>query len=176
LTDEGQSVVGAREYLRAHRGELDQMRAAIAVSEGCGKVTGFLLNGRHDIEGGVRESMKPVESLGANHYDFGTSPLSSGDFDFVLEGIPVIAANRMEIKSLPDSKSELTESEISSLKQNCAILAVTAFGIAERAAPIGPRQSRAQIETILKTTGMDQQMKNAGLWAQWESHERGRVP
>jgi len=29
---------------------------------------------------------------------------------------------------------------------------------------------------LLKTTGLDQQMKTAGLWPLWESGERGRMP
>jgi hypothetical protein len=53
---------------------------------------------------------------------------------------------------------------------------VTAFGVAERAAPLGPRQSRAQIESLLKTSGLEQEMKIAGLWPLWESSERGRLP
>jgi hypothetical protein len=62
------------------------------------------------------------------------------------------------------------------LKRNAAIAAVTAFGVAERAEPVGPRQSRAEINSLLKTTGLDEQMKNAGLWPLWESGKRGRLP
>ena len=61
-------------------------------------------------------------------------------------------------------------------KLDTAIAAVTAFGIAERTAPLGPRQSRAEIGALLKTSGLEQQMKTAGLWPLWESGERGRLP
>ena len=61
-------------------------------------------------------------------------------------------------------------------KVNTAIAAVTAFGVAERAEPLGPRQSRGEIESLLKTSGLEQQMKTAGLWPLWESGERGRMP
>ena len=61
------------------------------------------------------------------------------------------------------------------LKRNTAIVAVTAFGVAERAEPLGPRQSRAEIETLLKATGLDEQMKIAGLWPLWESGTAGTL-
>ena len=56
------------------------------------------------------------------------------------------------------------------------MVAVTAFGIAERAVSIGPRLSRAEIESLLKTLDLEQQMKIKGLWTLWESGQRGRLP
>jgi hypothetical protein len=66
--------------------------------------------------------------------------------------------------------------DITDLKRNTAIAAVTAFGIAERAEPLGSRQSRSEIQSLLKTSDLEQQMKIAGLWPLWESGERGRKP
>jgi hypothetical protein len=65
---------------------------------------------------------------------------------------------------------------IQELKRNTEIAAVTAFGIAEGAAPLAPRQSRAEIESLLKTTGLEERMKKANLWPLWESGQRGRQP
>jgi hypothetical protein len=62
------------------------------------------------------------------------------------------------------------------LKHNIAVVAVTAFGIAERTVPIGRRQSRAEIESLLKPKGQDDSMKTSGIWSLWESGERGRLP
>jgi carboxypeptidase Q len=178
FTGNEQGVSGSWAYVRAHRGELDRARAAIVFGARCGRMTGYLLNGRHDIEPGVREAMKPIESLGADHYTFG-APLRTDNFDFLVEGVPTLTANREEPDSQPGIRSPSAapgKIDIADLKRNTAIAAVTAFGIAERAEPIGPRQSRAEIEILLKTSGLEEQMKATGLWPLWESGERGRVP
>lgn len=165
-------------YVRAHRADLDRVRAAIVLSSRCSQVTGFQLNGRNEIEPGVREAMKPIESLGANHYDFAPTLLAEG-LDFLLEGVPAITPCHLPtnyLVDIPKSSVTLDKVDIADLKRNTAIAAVTAFGIAERAEPIGPRQSRAEIGNLLKTTGLDHQMKTVGLWPLWESGERGRMP
>ena len=66
--------------------------------------------------------------------------------------------------------------DFTELKRNTAIAAVTVFGIAERAEPLAPRQSRSEIDSLLKATGLEGQMKSASLWSLWESGERGRMP
>jgi hypothetical protein len=62
------------------------------------------------------------------------------------------------------------------LKHNAAIAAVTAFALADSEQRIGPRQSRAQIEDLLKQTGLGKEMKGAGFWPLWDKSERGREP
>jgi Zn-dependent M28 family amino/carboxypeptidase len=175
--DEG-GMSGSWAYVRAHRAELDRARAAIVLRSTCLRVTGYLLNGRHDIEPGLREAMKPIESLGAGHYDFG-APLGTDNFDFLVEGVPTLTAIQVPTSYMLDSPAAVgtpDKIDIADLKDNTAIVAVTAFGIAERAAPIGPRQSRAAIESLLKTSGLEQSMKGTPLWSLWKSGERGRLP
>ena len=38
------------------------------------------------------------------------------------------------------------------------------------------RQSRAEIEALMKETGLDQQLKTLGMWDDWQSGARGRQP
>jgi acetylornithine deacetylase/succinyl-diaminopimelate desuccinylase-like protein len=170
--------IGSWMYVRSHRAELDRARAVIISRSGCGRVTGYSLNGRHDIEPGLREAMKPIESLGPSHYRFDAA-LGTDNFDFLVEGVPtltVIQAQTGDPLDSPAPSGTPDKIDVTDLKRNTAIAAVTAFGIAERAEPLGPRQSRAEIESLLKTSGLDQQMKIAGLWPLWESGERGRKP
>ena len=168
---------GAWAYVRAHRAELDRARAAIILNSRCGRVTGYELYGRRDIEAGVREAMKPIESFGAGQLLF--AAMMGTGFDFVVEGVPTLAAMEVTTTYALDSDSAaaaLDKIGIAGVKRNTAIVAVTAFGIAERAAPIGPRQSRAEIESLLTTTGLEQLMKGTNLWPLWISGERGRMP
>jgi Peptidase family M28 len=165
FTGDEPGMPGAWAYVRSHRAELDRARAAIVFRSRCGQVTGYVLNGRHDIEPGLREAMKPIESFGVGHYDF-DAPLGTDNFDFLVEGVPTLTL----------ASGTRDKINIMDLKYNTAIAAVTAFGIAERAAPLGPRQSRAEIESLLKNSGLGEQMKITGLWPLWESGERGRSP
>jgi hypothetical protein len=62
------------------------------------------------------------------------------------------------------------------LKLNTVIAALTAWGVADRAEPLGNRLSKAEIELHLKETGVDKAMKVFGLWEPWLTGERGRKP
>jgi hypothetical protein len=178
FTGHERGMPGSWAYVRAHRMELDRTRAAIISRSACLPVTGYSLNGRHDIEPGLREAMKPIESLGAGHYFFGAFA-ATDDFDFLVEGVPTLTAINVQTSYAIDFFPPLGTPDkigVSDLKRNTAIIAVTAFGIAERAAPIGPRQTRAEIEALLKASDLADQMKVTGLWPLWESGERGRLP
>ena len=178
FTGDEEGMPGSWAYVRSHRAEFDRARAAIVFHSRCGRVTGYLLNGRHDIEPGLREAMKPIELLGAGHYVFG-APLGTDNFDFLVEGVPTITAIQVPTSAVFDSPAAVgtpDKIDIADLKHNTAIVAVTAFGIAERAAPIGPRQSRAEIESLLNASGLDERMKTTGQWPLWKSGERGRFP
>src|SRR6266852_3769147 len=60
FSGEEQGTVGSFEYVKAHRAELDKIRAMITYDAGIGRVTGYSLGGRRDIETGVREVLKPL--------------------------------------------------------------------------------------------------------------------
>jgi hypothetical protein len=164
-------------YVRAHRAELDHARAAILIHSDCKRITGYSTNGRHDLESGLREAMKPIEALGANDLVF-RAATGTDDFDFLLEGVPTLSADPLKPSSVDSATPAHGDSnvELSDLKHNIAVVAVTAFGIAERTAPIGARQSHAEIESLLVALGLDAQMKSTEAWKQWESGERGRLP
>jgi hypothetical protein len=176
FTGDTRDMTGSWAYVRSHRSELDQARAAIVVWSDCRRVTSYLLNGRPELELSVREATKPIESFGAIHFGFRSSLWTDG-FDFLLEGIPALTTlSELTTITVDGPIPPRPPVNIADLKRNAAIVAVTAFGIAERAAPLGPRQTRAEVGSSLRTWGLDSQMKNEGLWPLWESGERGRLP
>jgi hypothetical protein len=166
FTSKEPSVRASWEYTQTHRAELDRARAVIILGSSDGRISGFMLNGRRDIEAGVREAMKPIPSWGVDHYSY-EAVMGSDSFVFLLQGIPSLMASQ-------EAVSKPGKSNMEDLTRNAAVVAVTVFGIAERAEPVGPRQSRAEIESLLKATGLDKQMKQKGAWSQWESGKRGR--
>jgi hypothetical protein len=178
FSGEEQGTVGSFEYVRAHRAELDKIRAMITYDSGIGRVTGYSLGGRRDIEAGVREVLKPLESWGANSHTYDAS-FGTDNFDFLLEGVPTLVANQEEANYLPNyhaASDTLDKVDMRELKLHAALAALTAWGIADRTEPVGKRLTRAELDTLIKETGLDQQLKLLGYWDAWQSGARGRTP
>jgi carboxypeptidase Q len=178
FSGEEQGTIGSYEYVKAHRAELDKTRAMINFDSGIGRVTGYSLGGRRDTEAGVREVLKPLESWGVNNHTHDAS-FGSDNFDFLLEGVPTLDATQEEANYLPNyhaASDTLDKVDIRELKLHTVIAALTAWGIANRAEPLGKRLSRAELDVLVKETGLDQQLKLLGYWDAWQSGARGRKP
>jgi hypothetical protein len=175
-------ALGSAAYVQAHRNEMDRTIAAIDFVGGTGHVIGYSLGGRRDIEPGVREALAPLNSLGplTDTFEVGTE----GDgFNFLLEGVPNLGTDvqytivdRIGPTATSAPPDPLGDVNFKDLRRNAAIAGVTAFDVAEDVAPLGPRLSRAEIDALLKQTGLNEKMKAAGIWPQWESGQLGRQP
>lgn len=179
FSGEEQGLVGSLEYVKSHSAELDKIRAAIIFDNGIGRVTGYSLAGRHDIETGVRSVLQPLDSWNVNTHTFDASAGDTDNFDFLLEGVPTLVANQEEANYLPNyhaASDTFEKVDIQVLKRHTVIAALTAWGIASRTELLGKRLSRSEIETQMKETGLDQQMKTLGYWDAWQSGARGRQP
>jgi carboxypeptidase Q len=178
FSGEEQGLLGSWAYVKTHRAELDKIRGVITFDSGIGRVTGYSLGGRSDIAPAVREVLKPLDSWDVNHH---TTDAQTGTdhFDFLIEGLPTLVANQDEANYLPNyhaASDTLDKVDIRELKLNTAIAALTAWGLADRPAPLGKRLSRAELETLMKESGLDQQMKSMGFWHDWQQGTRGRQP
>jgi Iap family predicted aminopeptidase len=178
FSGEEQGMLGSWAYARAHRSELDRAIAVVIFDEGIGRVTGYSLGGRKDVEAAVREVLKPVESWGANVHT-ADAFVGTDNLDFLLEGVPTLVANQEEANYLPNyhaSSDTLDKVDIRELKLHTALAAVTVFSIAEQPERLGKRQSRAEVETLMRETGLDKQLQTFGYWPQWTQGQRGRRP
>ncbi len=178
FSGEEQGTIGSFEYVKSHRAELDKIRAMIAFDSGIGRVTGYSLGGRRDLDAGVREILKPLDSWSVNHHTYDSS-FGTDNFDFFLEGVPTLVANQEEANYLPNyhaASDTLDKIDMRELKLHTVIAALTAWGIADRTEPLGKRLTRTEIEAQMKETGVDQQMKALGYWDAWQSGARGRKP
>ncbi len=175
---EEQGLLGSWAYARDHRSDLDRVVAYINIDGGTGAVTGYSLGGRADIEAAVREALQPLESWGMNAHTLDAST-GTDHVDFLLEGVPTFNANQVEANytlNYHATSDTFDKVDLFALKRHAAYIAVTMAGLANRDARPGPRQSRAEIEKLLKETGMDTQMKAFGMWEDWVSGRRGRQP
>src|SRR5438132_9435428 len=178
FTGEEQGTVGSFAYVKAHESELDKIRGVIIFDSGSGRVTGYSLGGRRDTEAGLRQILKLLDAWGATQH---TSDASFGtdNFDFLLEGVPTFVANQeisnylANYHAASDTFDKVDQRE---LKLNTVIAALTAWGVADRAEPLGKRLSRAELDELVKRTGLDEQMKLLGYWEHWQSGARGRRP
>jgi carboxypeptidase Q len=178
FTGEEQGTVGSLAYVKSHAAELDKIRGVVIFDSGSGRTTGFSLGGRKDTEAGLGQILKPLDAWGVTQH---TSDASFGtdNFDFLLEGIPTFVANQeisnylANYHAASDTFDKVDQRE---LKLNAVIAALTAWGIADGTQPIGKRLTRAELDALVKQTGLDEQMRLLGYWEQWQSGARGRKP
>jgi carboxypeptidase Q len=178
FTGEEQGMLGSWAYVRAHRAELDRMIAAIIYDGGIGAVNGYSLGGRKDAVAAVREALGPLAQYGVK--DFTTDATIDTDcFDFMLEGILTLDPNQEPtnyILNYHASSDTFDKVDISALKKQTGIAAITAYALADTSEPVAHRQSRPEIEQLLKQTGLADEMKTEGFWPAWANGERGRQP
>jgi hypothetical protein len=178
FSGEEQGLLGSWAYTRTHDAELDKIRAVIIFDSGVGRVTGYSLGGRRDMEEVVRETLKPLNSWDVNRHTE-DSDIGTDNFDFLLQGVPTLVANQEVSNYLQNyhaASDTLDKVDMRELKLNTVIAALTAWGLADHNASFGRRQSRAEIEMLLKETGLDLQMKSFGYWDVWQNGTRGRKP
>ena len=178
FSGEEQGTIGSFAYVKSHATELDKIRGVIIFDSGSGRVPGYSLGGRRDTEAGLRQILKPLDAWGVTQHTADAS-FGTDNFDFLLEGVPTLVANNeianylANYHAASDTFDKVDQRE---LKLNTVIAALTAWGIADRAEPLGKRLSRAELDTLVKETGLDEQMKTLGYWEQWQSGTRGRKP
>jgi Iap family predicted aminopeptidase len=174
---EEQGLHGSWQYVRAHRAELDNVVAVAIFDSGIGRITGYSLGGRRDTEAGVREVLKPLESWGSNDHTTGAE-VGTDHLDFLLEGVPTLVADMEEANYIANyhaASDTYDKVDIRELQLHTAYAAVTVYGIANRAERLGPRLSRAEIESMIKETGLDKQLSPEDMEL-FRRGVRGRQP
>jgi carboxypeptidase Q len=178
FTGEEEGELGSRAYAHAHRAELDRMIAAVIFDSGAGRVTGFNVDGRKDYLPQLRDALEPLKAIGPMDYTFDAAG-DTDDLDFMLEGVPALVANQDVANYMINyhaASDTFDKVDFTELKKNVAISAITAYALADAPVRLGHRQSRAEVEQVLKDTGLEETLKSEGSWPAWEKGERGRQP
>lgn len=98
------------------------------------------------------------------------------DFDFLVEGVPNLVALQDAAPHLLDYHAEsdtFDKVDANEAKRNDAIAAVLLWGLAESPDRPARRQTRAEVEKLLKDTKIDAQMKLFGQWDDFLAGRRG---
>jgi carboxypeptidase Q len=164
---EEQGILGSFAYTQAHAGELKKCVAALNTDNGAGHPKGWKVEGREDL----LDNMKPISNKFLKDLSGdGLSTEVTYDTDhgpFLLKGIPALdlevdMAHYMEIHH----KSSDTFDKVDALnfKADAAVVAVTAFALAENDTPIAPHLDHAAVGEIVKKAGLDDLLQSVGVW------------
>ena len=175
FTGEEQGMFGSAGYVKSHAAELDRHVAMVTYDIGSGRTNGFFLNGREELRRVVEEAMGAVPSLRLTQNSIDGID-GTDNYDFLLSGVPNLVANQDGVPYLPDYHAESDVFDMvdqTEAKRNAAIASVLVWGLAERAERPAPRQTRAEVERLLRETHLDDQMKAFGQWDDWVKRRRG---
>jgi len=165
---------GSAEYVKAHAKELSSIAAVVIFDVGSGRTNGFFLNGREDLR-------KPADAALASVRGLSSAPHSlegidgTDNFDFLLSGVPNLVANQDFGPYLPDYHAESDTFDMVDAREaraNAAIASALVWGLANSDVR-APRQTKAEVDKLLKDTKLDEQMKALGQWDDWVSGRRG---
>lgn len=165
---------GSAEYVRAHAKELGSIAAVVIFDAGSGRTSGFFLNGREDLRKPADAALAAVAGLSsAPHTLEGID--GTDNFDFLLSGVPNLVANQDFAPYLPDYHAESDTFDMVDAREaraNAAIASALVWGLANADAR-APRQTKAEVDKLLKDTKLDEQMKALGQWDDWVAGRRG---
>jgi carboxypeptidase Q len=164
---EEQGLLGSYAYTQAHQGELNGCVAVLNTDNGAGHPKGWKVEGREDL----RKAMQPwsdglLKDLNGGELSMNTT-YDTDHGPFVLQGIPALdlwvdMSHYMEIHH----KSSDTLDKVDGLdfKAGEAIVAVTAYAIAQSETPIAPRIDHAAVGEILRNAKLDDMLEYVGVW------------
>lgn len=164
---EEEGLLGSAAYVRAHQSELGKCVAVLNTDNGAGHPKGWKVEGRKDLEA----AMQPIsKTLLADLSGGGLSQETTFDTDhghFMIEGIPALDLwVEMEGYGKIHHKASDTidKVDVHSLALGTAIVAVTAYAIAERDQPIAPRLDHAAVGEIVRKANLEGFLKAVGVW------------
>jgi carboxypeptidase Q len=164
---EEEGVLGSYAYTQSHKSELDKCVAVLNTDNGAGHPKGWKVEGRDDL----RNAMQPwsdglLKNLNGGDLSLDTT-YDTDHGPFMLQGVPALdlwvdMTHYMEIHH----KSSDTLDKVDSLdfKGGEAIVAVTAYAIAQSATPIAPHIDHAAVSEILKKAKLDELLEHVGVW------------
>lgn len=178
FSGEEQGLFGSLAYVRAHHDELDNIVGEVVLDSGSGPITGFSTGGRKDVDAALAPMLQPFARWNATSVT-NDAELGTDNYDFLIEGVPTILPNQQEANYLVNyhaTSDTFDKVDFETLKKNEAMAAELITELADAPRRIGPRYTRAEIETTFPETQLDQAMKGFRLWDDWTNGTRGRSP
>jgi carboxypeptidase Q len=148
---------GSRAYAAQHKDELDRTRAVFNIDAGAHPPVGFNIHGRLDTEAASRKLLQPLAPLGADGV-FLDADFDSDQETFIVEGVPIYS-----LRNQPSDYDFRHHTIIDTfervdprmLQLQTAVMALAAYSFANAAERPGPRLNPAQVQELLKRTGLE---------------------
>jgi len=164
---EEQGLLGSYAYVQAHKNELNKCVAVLNTDNGAGHPKGWKVEGRKDL----KEAMQPWSDSLLKDLNGGDLSLEATyDTDhgpFMLHGVPALDLWVDESKYFEiHHKASDTIDKVDTLdfKAGEAIVAVTAYALAQSDNPIAPHIDHAAVGEILKGAKLDELLEHVGVW------------
>jgi carboxypeptidase Q len=164
---EEEGLIGSSAYVQSHQSELAKCIAVLNTDNGAGHPKGWKVEGREDLQ----KTMQPLSAALLKDLNGGDLSLDTTyDTDhgpFMLHGIPALdlwvdMTHYMEVHH----KSSDTFDKVDALdfKGGEAIVAVTAYAIAQSETPIAPHIDHAAVGEIIRKAKLEDMLINVGAW------------
>jgi Zn-dependent M28 family amino/carboxypeptidase len=164
---EEQGLLGSYAYTQAHLNEMSKCVAVLNTDNGAGHPKGWKVESRKD----VKDALQPISDELLKDISGGALSLETTyDTDhgpFMLQGVPALDLwVDMSHYGEVHHKSSDTYDKVDpiDLKAGAAIVAVTAWAIAEDPKPIASHLDHAAVAEILKKADLDKLLTYVGQW------------
>ena len=149
---EEEGLLGSAAYVRRHAADLDKIDAVLITDSGSEAAKGWMLMGREDEKSAV-EALEPLLSgLGADGISSDTAYVFQSDHaPFEFRGVPelVLWTGMDKYDSLHHNASDTFDSVVrKDLTQGAAVIAVTAYAIADSPQSFASHLSPAEVRSM----------------------------
>jgi hypothetical protein len=171
---EEQGLYGSYGYTLAHAAELGRQVMASSYDIGTGRITGYYTGGRPALPPVVDRALAPVAGLGP-FTQLDLPIVGTDNYDFMMQGVANLVANQESANYGPNyhaRSDEFGRADLRQLRLNAAIAAAVTWGFATLDLSL-PRQTAAQVDSLVRATDLAEQMKSFGVYESWEAGERG---
>ena len=164
---EEQGLLGSYAYTQTHLRELNDCVAVLNTDNGAGHPKGWKVEGRDDL----KKALQPLSEGVLKDMDGGDISMeatyNTDHGPFMLQGIPALdlevdMTRYMEVHH--KSSDTLDKIDALDFKGGEAIVAVTAYEIAQSETPIAPHIDHEAVDEIIKKAKLDDMLVNVGVW------------
>src|SRR6202795_372183 len=164
---EEQGLLGSYAYTQTHKSELEDCVAVLNTDNGAGHPKGWKVEGREDL----KKALQPLSDGVLKDMDGGDISMeatyNTDHGPFMLQGIPTLdlevdMTHYMEVHH--KSSDTLDKVDALDFKGGEAIVAVTAYLIAQQDQPIAPHIDHAAVGEIVKKAKLEDLLEHVGVW------------
>jgi carboxypeptidase Q len=158
FSGEEQLSNGSRAFVEQHKNELDKIRAVFNIDSGAHPPLGFAIHGRQDLEAVSKTLLKPLAPLGADRV-FLDADFDSDQETFIVAGLPIYSL-RVDPQDYDARHHTIIDTfervDPRMLAIHTAVMAVAGYSFANAEHRPGRRLSPAEVQDLLKRTGLEQ--------------------